>query len=118
MWKIILKYPGTFQYTSFAVPTRKLQRTSEILSFQIALVAARAKTVASDCVRGALSPIRNQQETAFILGAISPHDIAVILMVQMGCREINSVIYHVNIGHDVVLMTRCQCWAPAAILSW
>ena len=41
MWKIILKYPGTFQYT-FAVPTTKLRRTGEILSFQIALAAARA----------------------------------------------------------------------------
>ena len=41
MWKIILKYPGTYS-TRFAAPTTKLQRTSEILSFQIALVAARA----------------------------------------------------------------------------
>ena len=41
MWKIIMKYPGIFS-TRFAVPTTKLRRTGEILSFQIALAAARA----------------------------------------------------------------------------
>ena len=41
MWKIILKYPGIFS-TRVAAPTTKLQSTSEILSFQIALAAARA----------------------------------------------------------------------------
>ena len=51
MWKIILKYPGTFQYT-FAVPTTKLQRTSETLSFQIALAAAWAMTEFRLTIRG------------------------------------------------------------------
>ena len=41
MWKIILKYPGTFQYT-FCRAHYETPKTGEILSFQIALAAARA----------------------------------------------------------------------------
>ena len=43
MWKIILKYPGTFQYM-FCRAHYETPKTGEILSFQIALVAARAKS--------------------------------------------------------------------------